>query len=200
MAKSNTENRTRGQALTEVVLRLIGRAGLDGVTHRAVAAAAGVSLGAVTHHFPSRDAMIDAALRGAVTREVGRLQALAFSLQHKAFDLEAWIDALIGWYDRELKTNGDIHIACYEAMLAAARGTRHRAVVAELFAAWQGSAELALRAAGSVAPRDHAELFVSALVGRLLQQLATPSRHFRRDTAAALTTLVRALAAPRRGR
>ncbi|MEW6642076.1 MAG: TetR family transcriptional regulator [Pseudomonadota bacterium] len=195
MAASNTiATGPRGQALTDAALRVIGRAGLDGVTHRAVAAEAGVSLGAVTHHFPTRDAIVDAALRSAVSREVGRLQALAFTLQHKAFDIGAWIDALVGWYASELRSNGETHIACYEAMLAAARSARHRAAVAELFNTWQASAELALRAAGSVAPRLHAELFVSALVGRLLQQLAVPSRHFRRDTTAALTTLVHALA------
>jgi len=193
MAASDAGTATRTRALTDAALRVIGRAGLEGITHRAVAAEAGVSLGAVTHHFPTRDALVDAALRSAVTREVGRLQALAFTLQQKAFDIAAWIEALVGWYASELKTNGETHIACYEAMLAAARGARHRAAVAELFETWQASAELALRAAGSAAPRADAELFVAALVGRLLQQLALPSRHFRRDATAALTSLVHAL-------
>lgn len=181
----------RGQRLAEAALRVIGRAGIDSVTHRAVAAEAGVSLGAVTHHFPTRDAIVDAALRLAVAREVGRLQALANALKRERFDVEVWIATLVGGYARELRTNGDIHIACYEAMLAAARNPRHRAAVAELFDAWRASAELALRAAGSAAPRAHAELFVSALVGRLLQQLAMPSRHFRRNAIAALAVLVR---------
>ena len=181
----------------EATLRIIGRKGLDGVTHRAVAAEAGLSLGALTHHFATRDALIDAALRCALSREVGRLQALSLSLQSKAFDTKSWIESLVGWYAQELKARAEIHVACYEAFLAAARGSRHRAVVVEWFKTWRQSAELALRAAGSPAPRRHAELFVSALVGILLQQLAAPRRGFRQEAKAALLELVQGLLAKR---
>ena len=177
----------------EATLRIIGRKGLDGVTHRAVAAEAGMSLGAVTHHFKTRDIMVDTALRYALAREVGRLRAFAFSLQGSAFELDAWIDALVDWYARELKSEGEIHIACYEAFLAAARSSRHRGVVEQWFETWRQSAELALRAAGSSEPRSHAELFVAALIGLLLQQLAMPRRGFRQETKAALLALVRGL-------
>jgi DNA-binding transcriptional regulator YbjK len=179
----------RERPLMEATLRIIGRSGIDGVTHRAVAAEAGLSVGAVTHHFATRDALVDAALRFALAREIGRLRALALSLQGKAFDLEAWIEQLTGWYAQELKAQAEVHIACYEAFLAAARDERHREIVAQWFATWRQSAELALRAANSTTPRRHAELFVSALIGMLLQQLATPRRSFRQDMRAALSEL-----------
>jgi DNA-binding transcriptional regulator YbjK len=177
----------------EATLRIIGRTGLDGVTHRAVAAEAGMSVGAVTHHFETRDVLVEAALRFALTREMNRLRALALSLQSKAFDVKAWVEALVSWYSRELKTEAETHIACYEAFLAAARSARHRPIVVEWFETWRQSAELALRAAGSSAPRRHADLFVSALIGILLQQLAVPRRNFRQETKAALLELVRNL-------
>jgi TetR/AcrR family transcriptional regulator, regulator of biofilm formation and stress response len=185
----------RERPLMEATLRIIGRKGLDGVTHRAVAAEAKMSVGAVTHHFASRDIMVDAALAFALSREVGRLRTLAFSLQGRAFDVEGWIDELVNWYARELKTQPEIHIACYEAFLAAARNARHRAVVVEWFDTWRQSAELALRAAGSSEPRRHAQLFVSALIGLLMQQLATPRRDFRQAAKASLSTLVGGLIA-----
>jgi DNA-binding transcriptional regulator YbjK len=185
----------RERPLMEATLRIIGRKGLDGVTHRAVAAEAKMSVGAVTHHFASRDIMVDAALAFALSREVGRLRALAFSLQGRAFDVEGWIDELVNWYAQELKTQPEIHIACCEAFLAAARNARHRAVVVEWFDTWRQSAELALRAAGSSEPRRHAELFVSALIGLLMQQLATPRRDFRQAAKASLSTLVGGLIA-----
>jgi DNA-binding transcriptional regulator YbjK len=185
----------RERPLMEATLRVIGRKGLDGVTHRAVAAEAKMSVGALTHHFASRDVLVDAALAFALSREVGRLRALAFSLQGKAFDVEGWIDALVNWYGRELKTQPEIHIACYEAFLAAARNPRHRAVVVEWFDTWRQSAELALRAAGSSEPRRHAELFVSALIGLLMQQLAAPRRDFRPAARASLSALVSGLIA-----
>jgi DNA-binding transcriptional regulator YbjK len=185
----------RERPLMEATLRIIGRTGLDGVTHRAVATEAGMSVGAVTHHFASRDVLVDAALRFALTREMNRLRALALSLQRQAFDVEAWVEALVNWYSRELKTEAETHIACYEAFLAAARSARQRPIVVEWFETWRQSAELALRAAGSSAPARHADLFVSALIGILLQQLAMPRRHFRREAKAALLELVRNLTA-----
>src|SRR5215831_16550834 len=109
--KMDREASERERPLMEATLRIIGRKGLDGVTHRAVAAEAGMSLGAVTHHFKTRDILVDAALRHALAREVGRLRAFALTLQSRAFDLDAWIDALVDWYARELKSEAEIHIA-----------------------------------------------------------------------------------------
>ena len=192
-AELHREIGERERPAMEATLRIIGRKGIDGVTHRAVAAEAGISLGAVTHHFPTRDVLVDAALRFALTREVGRLRALALSLQTKAFDAEAWIESLVGWYSKELKTQAEMHIACYEAFMAAARNERHRAIVVEWFETWRQSAELALRAAGSSDPRRHAELFVSALICMVLQQLAVPRRNFRQQAKVALLQLVGSL-------
>ncbi len=192
-AEMHREISGRERPVMEATLRIIGRSGIDGVTHRAVAAEAGISLGAVTHHFPTRDVLVDAALRFALTREVGRLRALALSLQGKAFDVEAWIESLVGWYAEELKTKAEIHIACYEAFMAAARSERHRAIVVEWFETWRQSAELALRAGGSPDPRRHAELFVSALIGMVLQQLTVPRRDFRQRAKVALLQLVHSL-------
>lgn len=180
----------RQRPLMEATLRLIGRRGLDGVTHRAVAAEAKTSLGAVTHHFRSRDALIEAALRHALARETGRLRALALGLQDKAINVDAWIESLVVWYDRELKADAEMHIACYEAFLAAARTPHYRLVVEEWFETWRRSAQLALAAAGSSDPRRHAELFVSALIGLVFRQLAAPRRAFRRETISVLTELV----------
>jgi TetR/AcrR family transcriptional regulator, regulator of biofilm formation and stress response len=192
-AEMHREIGARERPVMEATLRIIGRSGIDGVTHRAVAAEAGLSLGAVTHHFPTRDVLVDAALRFALTREVGRLRPLALSLQGDAFDVEAWIESLVGWYANELRTGAETHIACYEAFMAAARNERHRAIVLEWFETWRQSAELAMRAAGSSDPRRHAELFVSALIGIVLQQLAVPRRNFRQQARVALLQLVGSL-------
>jgi DNA-binding transcriptional regulator YbjK len=183
----------RERPLMEATLRIIGRKGLDGVTHRAVAAEAGMSVGAVTHHFSTRDLLVEAALLFALTRESSRLDALALSLQSKALDADAWIESLTGWYAQELRSRAEIHIACYEAFLAASRSERYRPVVAAWFDTWRQSAELALRAAGSSDPRRHAELFVSALIGILLKQLAVPRRGFRQEAKASLSELVNGL-------
>jgi len=147
----------------------------------------------VTHHFGTRDVLIEAALQFALAREVGRLRALALGLQGKAFEVEAWIDALVDFYVSELSQEAETHIACYEAFLAAARQERYRPVVAEWFDTWRQSAELALKAAKSPNSRRHAEVFVSALIGLLFRQLATPRASFRREAKAELLELVASL-------
>jgi hypothetical protein len=75
-------------------------------------------------------------------------------------------------------------------VLAAARSARHRPIVVEWFDTWRQSAELALRAAGSSDPRRHADIFVSALIGIVMQQLAAPRRSFQQEAKAALLELV----------
>lgn len=56
------------EALLAALIRVAGRDGLDAVTHRSVAAEAGVTHGLATYHFASRDEMVQEALVWA-TRE-----------------------------------------------------------------------------------------------------------------------------------
>jgi TetR/AcrR family transcriptional regulator, regulator of biofilm formation and stress response len=183
-------------ALLGATLRLIGRGGFDRVTHRAVAGEAKVSLGAVTHHFKTRDELVDRALRFAVSNEVARLRDLVLALQGGAFDVEAWIAGLVGSYADDLKRNAEIHVACFEVFLAASRGSRYRPLIDELRETWRSSTVLALRAAGSADPEAHAAIFVATLIGLLLQQLAMQQRSFAVDAATTLLELVNRITKP----
>ena len=164
----------------EAALRVIGRSGLESLTHRAVAAEAGVSLGAVTHRHRRRDDLAAAAMAYAVSRETARAEAFALRLQSEAFDLPAWIAAVAAHYQRELETNRDRHAACCEALLAAARDPRHRPAVEAWLAAWRRAPELALRAAG----------LVDAMVGAVLRQLAVPQADFGRALQRMLAAMI----------
>jgi len=89
-----------------------------------------MSVGAVTHHFETREVLVDTALRFALTREMNRLRALAFSCRASIRRRG------MGWGACELvfqrtQTETETHIACYEAFLAATRSTRHRPIVIE---------------------------------------------------------------------
>ena len=61
-------------SLTDSVLRIVAERGLDGVTIREVAAASGVSIGTVQHHFHSKDDLLAAAFQEVVRRTRGRLE------------------------------------------------------------------------------------------------------------------------------
>ena len=66
MAEPST--RSTKDVLTDVLLDITARRGLDAVSVRQVAAAAGVSIGTVQHHFPTKDAMLTAAFTEVVRR------------------------------------------------------------------------------------------------------------------------------------
>lgn len=54
--------------LVEVVTELLVEQGFEGISVRKVATRAGVSIGAVQHHFPTKDAMLTAAMDRAAER------------------------------------------------------------------------------------------------------------------------------------
>lgn len=63
--------------LTGALLDITARHGLERVSVRQVAAAAGVAIGTVQHHFPTKDAMLDAAFGEVVRRIRARVSNLA---------------------------------------------------------------------------------------------------------------------------
>ncbi|MEC9433497.1 MAG: TetR family transcriptional regulator [Pseudomonadota bacterium] len=177
--------------LLDAALRVIGRKGLDGLTHRAVAAEAGMSLGAVTHRFGKREGLADAALAHAVSREVARAARLDAAAAPSP-DLAAWAAAVARHFRRELSEDPDLHLACYEALLSAARDPRRRPLVAEWAAAWEAGPRRALTAAGAPSPARAAALMRDAMVGRILRALAQGENGEALETA--LATEVHALA------
>lgn len=166
------------ETILEATLAIIGERGLEAVTHRAVASAAGVSLGAISHHFASRESLLAESLAYAAAGEVERLDRLALDLQARAFDTKEWVAAMAKALARDLERHRTRRLVQYELMLACARTPRLR----ELARAWREAhlrvAEVGLRAAGSRSPEAHAHLLVAALTGLLVKQLAYPAPSF----------------------
>jgi DNA-binding transcriptional regulator YbjK len=67
----------RRQALLDAVVRVLEQGGPGAVTHRAVAAEAGVPLAAATYYFSSLDDMFVSALRDATEKQSAALVPLA---------------------------------------------------------------------------------------------------------------------------
>jgi len=68
--------RPRQAALTNALLGIVAERGLDEVSVRDVATAAGVSIGTVQYYFPTKDAMLGAAFTEVVDRIRTRMQAI----------------------------------------------------------------------------------------------------------------------------
>jgi AcrR family transcriptional regulator len=71
-----SSRRHRETALIDAVTLIVAERGLDQVSVREVAAAAGVSIGTVQHYYPTKQQMLAAAYTEAVRRIRARLEAL----------------------------------------------------------------------------------------------------------------------------
>lgn len=65
----------RRDRIARAAIAVVAERGIDGLTHRKVAAAAGVPLGSTTYHFATLDDLVAAALDTAAERSVAELRA-----------------------------------------------------------------------------------------------------------------------------
>jgi DNA-binding transcriptional regulator YbjK len=164
----------RGELL-DAAIELIGAHGMDAVTHRAVAAAAGVPASSASYYFRSKDELIDEALRTLAEREIELLRARRAALGAAgAADLEETAAALSAWIEEQMSPAGRVAmLAQYQLQLEAARRPEAR----EILAAWkEGTDDLAETAMRSLGARDVETagiLLVCAIDGLRLRLLAS---------------------------
>jgi DNA-binding transcriptional regulator YbjK len=155
--------RVRGQVrrteLLTATLAVIERDGIAGVSHRAVAGEAGVSVASTTYHFATLDDLLVAALTWAA-------EDLAAELQEMATELGARpADELARLIEHCLVYRRGRTLAEYELYLLAAR----RPALREAAAAWLEP--LTEIARNFTSDPQKASLLVAALDGILLQAL-----------------------------
>ena len=151
-------------AILEAVLRVVAQSGAAGVSHRAVAAAAGVPLAATTYYFASRDDLLARALEHAAERELSRVAAF-LAEPRDAADV---VEMILGALERDpvaLAAEWELYLAA--ARTPALRDAARRCTDAYL----RASADL-LRAAGSRDPDGDARLLVACFDGLLLARHA----------------------------
>lgn len=179
--------------IVEAALALIGERGVAGVTNRRVAAAAGVSLGTVTYHFPSQRSLLRECLHAFVDGEVRRIESLAAGLGHPGLDAAEAAQAT------ERAVEGMVleprHLGVLELYLQAARDPELRDSARRC---WEGYDRAAARLLGRLgADPGRAGQVVSLVAGAQLRRVATgdPAAG---SLAAGLTRLV-APSRPHRG-
>ena len=100
-------------AIVVATVGIVAREGVAAVTHRRVAAEAGVALSSTTWHFATKADILDAALRWTADREVARIAAIAERLGDADLDVSAWADELADWLVEQVTSERDVAVALY---------------------------------------------------------------------------------------
>jgi len=157
--------------ILQATLRLIGEQGVGAVTNRAVAKAAGVSLGSLTYHFPSQADLLREALDRFVDDEITRISGRVKALAAAGLDPDQAADevekTIIGF------SYGPEEIANLELHLHAARDPALREAAERSIAAYDRLAAAVLGALGIPDAERHAPTVVALLYGLAIRRLST---------------------------
>ena len=105
------------EAIVTATVRVVAREGVSAVTHRRVAAEAGVSLSSTTWHFATKADILEAALRWTARREVARIAEIAERLGGADFDPAAWAEELADWLLEQVSGERDVAVALYRLQI-----------------------------------------------------------------------------------
>lgn len=157
------------ERILRATLRLIGEGGIGAVTNRRVAAAAGVSLGSLTYHFPNQAELLQETLSRYVDREIGQITEIAGGLsgitpEQAVVEVERVMAAL---------PHGPEEVATLELHLHASRDPVVREAAARSVEAYDRFAAAVLTALGIPGAREKAPAVVALLYGLTVRRLAT---------------------------
>ncbi len=178
VASTGKSTRPRGaarrEALLDAVLKVVAEVGVEAVTHRRVAEAAGLPLASTTYWFDSKEHLLTAALERAADRDIESLHAFLDETRDPTADpLATLVRAILGRPEDSGQANRAWLLATYALMLEAARRPALREITARWTDAYVKAVRPLLAAAGSRQPRSDAELLLAAADGLLVEQLAS---------------------------
>lgn len=170
--------KTRGNArrvlLLQTTLRLIADHGIDAISHRSVAEAAGVPLGSTTYWFDSRQAMLEESLEYFVRLEIDALHARLAGVRGRQLSRRTLVDELTSMLLPQLQEGRWRTIAQYTLLQEATRNPALRALCREWTQAWTAELAAMFAALGVPDANLEARMFLAMLDGLLLGQLAVP--------------------------
>jgi len=160
--------------LLQTTLKLIADRGVDAVSHRAVATAAGVPLGSTTYWFSSRQEMLRQALEHFGRVEIESLQQRLDGLREGRLSRRRLVDEFTSILRPQLGEQRWRTVAQYALFQEAARTAELRPVCREWSEAWERALAGVFSALGASDPELEGRMFLAMLDGLLLSQLTTP--------------------------
>lgn len=164
----------RRQALIEACVRVIEDDGLEGVTHRRVAVAAGVPLAATTYYFSSKEDLMQAAMEHVIATEAERLEVIARAVTESGdMTLEDGVEALIQWLLGMVGERKMAQIAEFELFLRMARTAPRPDEMPSWTHAFRDVARQALEKLGDDEAEQDAYALVALAHGLMLHALTS---------------------------
>jgi TetR/AcrR family transcriptional regulator, regulator of biofilm formation and stress response len=176
--RAQWRGRARRERLLEVTIELIGREGIDAVTHRRVAELAAVPLGSTTYYFGSREEMLVEALKAFGRQEIAALRARLADLPARRPSRRRYVEALVEFVAPQLGGDRWRTVAQYTLLCEAARRPELEPVAREWNQAWWAVLEESFEALQVPDPAVEARMLLAMLDGFLLEQLAAPDPDF----------------------
>lgn len=191
--RRNARGEARRQMVLAAALRVVGTQGIGGVTHRAVAAEAGITPGLTTYYFPTVDALLESTLRTFVDQDLSRVNAAIDDL--RAVGPGADRGAVLGAVFQAVAVETEQQVAQFELYLESVRRPGLRDVARACLNGYAELARLALERLGSERAEEGSRALLALLDGIALQQIVDPDESFiERVAIPAVLTLIGAYA------
>jgi DNA-binding transcriptional regulator YbjK len=158
----------RRDRLADAAIQTLARAGMRGLTHRAVDQAAGLAEGSCSYYFRTRQALLQAAVERLEQVDAAEVVELA----ELRGDLNVVADAGARLVEHWTTTGRDRMLARYELALEATRRPELHTVFVRAGLRSRLMAEAMLAAAGASDPAHQAPVLVACLDGLIFDHLA----------------------------
>jgi TetR/AcrR family transcriptional regulator, regulator of biofilm formation and stress response len=164
------------EAIVAATVRIVAGEGVAAVTHRRVAAEAGVALSSTTWHFATKADILEAALHWTARREVERIAGIADRLGDTGFDASAWAAELADWLIEQVTVEREIAVALYRLQVELLGSDGARTVHREWGQGLLAVGEPVLEHSSTPTPELDVRLVVAALDGLRMSVLNSGER------------------------
>jgi len=164
------------EAIVAATVRIVAGEGVAAVTHRRVAAEAGVALSSTTWHFATKADILEAALHWTARREVDRIAGIADRLGATGFDASAWAAELADWLIEQVTVEREIAVALYRLQVELLGSDGARTVHREWGQGLLAVGEPVLEHSSTPTPELDVRLVVAALDGLRMSVLNSGER------------------------
>ncbi|MEV8273055.1 TetR family transcriptional regulator [Microbacterium sp. NPDC077184] len=162
MSERSVPHGSGRDVLIAAAIAVVAESGLRGLTFRAVSQRADLSNSLISHHFGSREALLEAAVGWAVANSIATTELFAFVAgQITAEEFLA-----------SLATSGDVLAFQSEMIVEARRNPVFRTPILDLYKSYQQVTEAALRARGLQDVADAGRWVFASLNGIVMQRMA----------------------------